>query len=437
MDTGRSMRGRKRTRAGSALVMATIVISSLMVMSLAFLQLGLASSKEVAYSESDWAASYLAEAAVAEAVAAARAGGSGAVGSQAAPARLGGGLFWVEATDLGSGQTQLRVMAMSGSGRAGLEVVIENQAPSLMEGVIKIDGGIELHTGVLVDSFDSSLGTYASQATNVMGHHTYASANAPVITNEELDLHTNGGIFGDAIPGPGHTVSLHTGAFVTGATNPAAEPFVLEPIQVPVAASSGNLTVGSATSIGPGTLRFGALEIDRDAELTIEGPAEIILEDFVTNRDATLVIDATNGPVTVYCTGDFDYARDFRTVAATGSPLDLVYMITSNGTISFPSQAAIVGGFYAPDASFDFSSHNEVWGSIVASELYMHSKVDFHFDEYLFNRKVQTAEAKIAIASWRVAQGSAVPFTAKRTDPFELLGVEWSDLPLPSAAWQP
>jgi len=78
--------------------------------------------------------------------------------------------------------------------------------------MIRIDGLIDLHTGVLVDSCASSLGTRASQAVDTLGHPACANASAPAITIDATSVHTRSGIFGDATPGPAQAVSPYTEA---------------------------------------------------------------------------------------------------------------------------------------------------------------------------------------------------------------------------------
>src|SRR4029079_14943892 len=77
-------------------------------------------------------------------------------------------------------------------------------------------------SNVFVDSYRSTLGSYASQATNTWTAtgQAYARANGNLGSNGDIDI-KNGIVFGSATPGPTSTVTIG-GATVTGATTPAA-----------------------------------------------------------------------------------------------------------------------------------------------------------------------------------------------------------------------
>ena len=96
----------------STLIPVTILIGTMTVLALVFLRVGQRVSQEQGAGFESSRAALLAEAGIAEAIEALRSGQSGDVGSAELPAYLGGGVLWVEATDLGDGRTQLDAMAM-------------------------------------------------------------------------------------------------------------------------------------------------------------------------------------------------------------------------------------------------------------------------------------------------------------------------------------
>ena len=65
-----------------------------------------------------------------------------------------------------------------------------------------------LSSAVVIDSFDSSAGTYASQAVNKFKSHFYAGSDAKVTSNGDIGLRSNSTIWGDANPGPSGNRSL-------------------------------------------------------------------------------------------------------------------------------------------------------------------------------------------------------------------------------------
>src|SRR5207249_1042936 len=105
---------------------------------------------------------YVAEGGLAEAFAGVTCGKSGNVGTKAAPAALGDGLFWVEATELQTNQIKLESTGMVGSGRAVLALVVERGDKSAAALGMFSTGKVTLTSGSLVDGYDSSQGSYAS-----------------------------------------------------------------------------------------------------------------------------------------------------------------------------------------------------------------------------------------------------------------------------------
>src|SRR5215510_13364480 len=117
----------RRAERGSALITVLVLLTGLLILAYAF-------SRSVQQSQSRASASYddqrafdLAEAGLHEGMEATRAGLTGNVGSMDAPAALGGGVLWVEATDLGGDRRRLVSTALVGGGRQALEAVVHVQ----------------------------------------------------------------------------------------------------------------------------------------------------------------------------------------------------------------------------------------------------------------------------------------------------------------------
>ena len=59
-----------------------------------------------------------------------------------------------------------------------------------------------------VDSYDSTLGTYASQQINGVGQQRLSLSNGDVGSNGDIDMSQNSAVHGDAVPGPTATASV-------------------------------------------------------------------------------------------------------------------------------------------------------------------------------------------------------------------------------------
>lgn len=432
-------------RRGSVLVPVMVLIGTLMAMTVTLLGVSTRHDSEVASNRDGERARVLAQAGLSEAVTAVRAGASGGIGSMDAPARLGDGIFWVTAEELDGDNVQLVSTALVGSGRSALALVIERQGGELgdlFRATLNSRETLTMSADVTVDSFDSAIGTYAEQMTNFDHGRFFANDNGDVLSNQDIVLNSRAGVFGDATPGPGYSViDVATDAFVTGSTAPASNAFEFPTIEVPSYGSVGPLIVGGAMTLPAGDYEYDSLTLDRNAELIVEGPANIVIGDaFMGGKDARLRIDATNGPVTVYC-DSYLHGRGFETVAVDGSAAAVAFLVHGETDIVFPSASIVRGAFYAESANVVFTSDNEAWGSFVGNQINMSSSMKFHFDESLarYWDGGGGGAGEIEVESQVRYETRVQPrrLLSDRRDPLVLLDLEHSELRSPVEAWIP
>jgi hypothetical protein len=444
-------------RRGSALVAVVILAGVLTTCALVFLRLGVRVSGEQLASSEDARTLYLAEAGVTEAIEALRSGGTGDVGSKDAPAYLGGGLLWVEATDLGNDRTQLDAMAMKEGGRAALRVVVEigaggGGAPGGAGGgngffhMLFADQALQLDQDISIDSYDSSLGTYASQAVNTMDGFTYAGTAGGASGNASVQLDQDVHVFGDAHSGPGYAVGMGAGAYVSGSTTPNPTTVTLDQIPVPVIAASGAYSVANnqTKTINPGTYHFTSVTQGKFSTLKVIGPATLVLDGYTTGKNARLELDCANGPITVYDTGVWSVDTNYFVGPPAGGEVDAAFLISSTGTVQFDQGSQIFVGFYAPNATIQVDQGAEVWGGLAASKIEVNQGTKFHFDENLRNFELpwQVPDSILGVTTVaEVVAWSRIEFPddelrANRRDPFTLLGVEKAELASPADSWK-
>jgi len=432
------------SRRGSALPFMLLIIFSLTAVAVAFNVSTLASERRNSGIEDDVRAHSILDAAVAESVTAISAGFSGTVGDQANPAYLDGGLFWVASTDLGSNRYRLDAVAMAGSGRAAAEVVVERVVDSpLFTSVLNSDEQLTLNADVEIDSFDSASGPYVASNTQVINGvtHDFANKHGDVTSNAGIILNANATVFGDAIPGMGYAVSTAaTGSYVSGSTTPATSPFNFPPIPIPTTPQVGNLVlgVGSSSTLSSGSYGLGTLQIGKSATLTIQGPADILVDDFYGGKDGNLMIDATNGPVTFFVKNTYTHISGFEAQPVPGSPMAVAFMIDGAQDIVFPASAKVRGAYYAPNANITFSNYNEAWGSFGAKRIDMSNSMQFHYDEDLskhWSGGKGNGTQPVDVLAW-TPDGVTGAWARDRRDPFVVLGVAAPALKSPANSWQ-
>jgi Tfp pilus assembly protein PilX len=423
------------------IVLSLVVLTALMMLGAALYRFATAADREMSGREDDRRAFYLAEAGVAEAMVALRAGATGEIASRITPAYLSEGIVWVTATEPDdANRVRLLSTAMAGSGRAAVEVVVENLGMSpLFRAVLNSREELTLNAGVLVDSFDSELGTYASQAVNDWFGQPYADIEGHVYSNMDIILNADAVVLGDAQPGPEHTVFFNTGAHVEGSTDPAEEEFAFPPIPVPPVTSAGPYTLGNfgTDTLGPGLVGFDDFTLNKGSHLTVQGPATLVVGHFIGGKDARMTVDTTGGPVTFYVQGDYTHMANFEVQPASGSAAAVAFMVQGTADVVFPASGRIRGAYYVPNASVMFDNNCEAWGSFAANRIEMASAMNFHYDESLAKHwEVDdgTGEDPLVWLAWR----SAAPpsdLLADRRDPFALLGLDRTTLPSPAEAW--
>jgi hypothetical protein len=200
-----------------------------------------------------------------------------------------------------------------------------------------------------------------------------------------------------------------------------------------------DIAVGDTQDLFSGDYNFSDVTIGKDATLIVHGPANIVVDRFTGGKDARLMIDATSGPVTVYCTGSYVHTGGFEADAVDGSPMALAFFITAPGDIVFPSATKIRGGYYVPEAEITFAAGNEAWGAFGARRINMSSGMAFHYDETLREYwEADTGDGRLEGVEglvWFETEVQPASLRRSRRDPFELLGVDPDTLPAPAEAW--
>jgi hypothetical protein len=428
------------SRRGAALLIAMIALMLIMIMGGAFLRLGMSTKYESGSAMDQDEAFYICEAAIAESGAALTAGKSGSIAGPVLPARFGNGLFWVTATDLGNNDHQVDATAMCGSGRSALRAVIHvTPNPNISAGILG-DRGVSIASNVIVDSFNSANGSYASQPKRIVHGTSVVDTLGNVRSNSTLGVSSNDNFFGNVTPGPGNSVSgMSNSTYVYGSTAAATTPVPLPPVVVPSIPSQGarsiskNGTVAQRT-LAPGNYHYTSLTIENQAVCTIQGPSTVVLDSFTSNSGCSLLVDATGGPVTIYFTGTATFVSNMTVTSNSPTAKNISLEFSSSNPVSLASNASLLGTIYAPNAPVSVSSNWVVYGAITGQSINLAANVHFHYDEAL-NDAPGNDLPTVSISSWFERPMPVGAYARKRTDPFALMGIHQIDCPYPASAW--
>ena len=239
-----------------------------------------------------------------------------------------------------------------------------------------------------VDSYDSDHGSYDPSNP---GH------NGDVGSNNDINLSGNCRIYGNATPGPGHSVSVSGGASVVppGSTAPAPSAETLpsipasylslaqqnnnnnvisqqgnyfSPGQYDLNVSNGNINLPS------GTYYFTSITVSGNASMTAQNDVVIYVE---------------GGAITVTGTGLLNASR---------VPSNLI--IYSTGlTVTLSGSADFYGAIYAPGARTTITGNTGFYGSMISDSFNITGNANFHYDRSLKNKSV--AFAGYSVSAWQ------------------------------------
>jgi len=318
------------------------------------------------------------------------------------PRELGAGTYAVELVDgredpvLDLDRVLLRSVGGVGRTRAGVQLIAQRVPTGSFVFAAFGTRQVTLDSNVEIDSYDSTDGPYGSTPPSDWGN---------IGSFGTIELDSNITVLGDALVGPSGLFDDDApGIVVTGDQEARDLDVELDAVAVPAIVSSGTRTVSGGATLAPGDYHFDALTVD-SGTLRLQGPARLVVDDFVLRSNTSFEIDATGGPVEIFATGDFELRSNSSVITNTDRARDVSLSITSSNTgpspatIEFNSNAAFTGTIYAPAAEVRVASNFEVFGAIKADAVDLSSNTLLHFDEeLLYDPDAPEVYARIA---WR------------------------------------
>jgi len=400
-----------RTRCGSMLTVVAVLLVGMSGLSLALLHCTRSSGSAQRRDREGTHALYVAGAGLSKAVFSLQSGHSGALGAADAPVAFDQSRYYVRQEDLTSDILRLTATGLDDRAAARQELVLRRIPTTVWRYGAFGREFLHMNSNARVDSYDSLLGTYASQALSGTGSMQHARSNGDVGSNGDISLDQNAKVWGRAMPGPSHIDTILGNAFVTGSTNAAPEPIEMPTVTVPTYPSQGALSVRSATTIPTGNRTYSNLTVNSNQTLTITGPANIVISNLLVSQNSQIRIDATHGDVQLWVLDNFELQQNAQ-IAPTDlqSPHLRLNLLSDNvinpelnvrlDTVSFDSNSKFYGTILAPSAAIRINSNFELFGSIMARSIDLRSNARFHFDEALL-RANGAGNPTFETISWR------------------------------------
>jgi hypothetical protein len=383
-------------RRGSALAVVVIMVTVMAGMACMLLTVTLGGHKEQRQEREGLHARAVAQAGISDAMHNLLRGASGVIGTPDEPVAWGRSRYFVTETNLSGSVISLQSTGIDDRNSARMELVVRSVPTTIWRFGAFGKEFMHMDSNARVDSYNSDLGTYASQAINGSGSTQHGNSNGDIGSNGDVGLDQNGKVWGDALAGPNHSTTVLGNAVVSGSIVPMPEPLELPALTLPSYASLGALTVNGATTIPTGNRRYTNLTVETNKTLTVNGPANIVITNLLLKSGSSMRINATGGPVTLWVIDDFV----MRSNAFLG-PTDLksknlaVNLLSDNvinpevaidlDEIDFASNTRLYGMVYAPSAAIEIRSNFELFGSLIARSVDLDSNARFHFDEALLD----------------------------------------------------
>jgi hypothetical protein len=379
--------------------MLTIVAVMLLAMAglaVAVLRTTKASTAEQRQDRQSAHARYVAQAGLSTAMFNLQRGASGALGSSQAPVTWDKSRYYVTQQNVTADVIRLTATGLDDRTAARQELVVRQLPTTIWR--FGAFGKEQLHmdSNARVDSYNSDSGTYALQDVNGSGSNQHGASNGDVGSNGDISLSQNAKVWGDATPGPAHNDTILGNAFVTGSTSSNSQAVVLPTVTVPSYSSFGALTVSGTTTIPSGNRTYTNMTVKANKTLNITGPAKIVMSNLTLNSGAKINVDATNGDVELWVIDNFILNSNSQIAPTDFKSKHLRLNLLSDNvinpelnvvldTVEFDSNSKFYGTILAPSAAIVVSSNFEMFGSVVARSVDLHSNATFHFDEALLN----------------------------------------------------
>ncbi|MCA8979121.1 MAG: hypothetical protein H6831_05945 [Planctomycetes bacterium] len=426
-----SARGAPRKR-GSALVFSLMLVGIVTVTGMAMLQLHISRGRRQGQATDNKRAIYIAEAGIAEAYLAVAQGRSGNIASEAEPARFANGVFWVEAEDGDDGQVALRSTGLCRTGRFALSVVVERTFDPIAS--LGMFGGEEviIGEGAVVDGYDSRVGQPQDLKT-VLGSLLDVRGSARISSNGDVTVEsgvsTPTTIHGNVQPGPGHAVIVEPGGTVTGSTLAGDSIVALPDLEMPVLSSAGDVSLSRESMTFPsGEVRYGNVSIPTGKSLTLTGPSTVVLDNLRLPTGSELIIDTTEGVVTLFVGTSLQVAPGAKITNSTLDPVNFVLLVGAQDPVDvdgdgvldepvvFSPSGQYAGFVYAPYTDLVIPSDLHLMGGVVGESLTLEPGSRLSFDAALRSTDI-TLSGLPRLVAWRIVALPDVEIVNLREDP--------------------
>jgi hypothetical protein len=392
-----------RPDSGSVLVLSLLLLLALGGLTATLSVLNLRLHAEHEHAREDLRAFCAAEAGLNEAYAVLQKSSVAGVRAIDYPCVTSSGSYQVELLDgrddaaIDLDRIRLRSVGAASREPVGVQLMVDHVPTGKFRFAIFGAEGVLLNSNVTVDSYDPDDGPYPDKVEYVNGYGNVGSY-------KKIAIHSNVSVHGDALVATDGVYDDDApGILVTGDQEAGKLNEDMPVIAVPSFPTNGTLLVSAAKTLPPGNYHYSSLTVG-GSTLTVQGPATLVLDQFVMTSKSKLVVDTTNGPVQLYATGNVKLDSNSRIKTTSERASDFEVLITSDNVtggkiVDLSSNTEFMGTIYAPNARLKIPSNFKVFGALKATFVELASNSQIHFDEGLLYDP--NAADIFEVVSWR------------------------------------
>ncbi len=248
--------------------------------------------------------------------------------------------------------------------------------------------GVTLSRNAIVDSYDSTQGSYASQA--VTGGHTGNDGSVRTCAaGANITLSGGAAVYGNASA----TGSVITSgdAKVHGITSQNQPTLVCDPLSVASmvqknipSCSPSSITLSgkqTETLFGPGTYYLIGVRLSGQSMLTVNGDVTMFIDGDLSIAGQASFNVPSGSMLTIYITGNISI--DGGGIVNPGAPTKVtIYASAKKGTqVAMSGNAKLAGTLYAPFSNISVSGNAAIMGAVWGMTVAGSDNAAFHCDE--------------------------------------------------------
>jgi hypothetical protein len=257
--------------------------------------------------------------------------------------------------------------------------------------------------GGMIDSYDSDLGSYASQAINGPdgNGYMYALENGNIRSEGDIKLGGNAQLHGDAIIGDSGSFTFGGGTGMYGDSLRSSEPFPVDSIPSEDIAfaqanndASTNMTLTGGASYDPITNALNA----GSGDSIIFNSGTYYFSSVNFNSGGKLVL-APGADVTIYLTGTWDTSGG--SVINTDATAADLHIYSTGTDFDFSGGTYLCAAIFAPNAEIVVTGGSHFFGSVIGRSFSNGGGTTLHFDEALLRLGDDLLIVGYELESWK------------------------------------